>query len=90
MKWKCLGATTAKLQSGRPHKLTERGRQVLKGVEYKNRLSLVAALTTEFQTAFASNDNTITVSWELHELTMHNAKRRLEWCKARRHRNLEL
>ena len=30
VKWTCLGATTAQPQSGRPHKLTERGRRVLK------------------------------------------------------------
>ena len=30
VKWKHLGATMAQLRSGRPHKLTERDRQVLK------------------------------------------------------------
>jgi hypothetical protein len=32
VKWKRLGATTAHLRSGRPHKLTERDRRVLKCV----------------------------------------------------------
>jgi hypothetical protein len=63
---------------------------------------LVATLTTEFQTASGSNFSTIAVRRELHEMgihgqsaaykpkiTMRNAKRRLEWCKARRHWTLE-
>ena len=33
VKWKCLGATTAQTQSGRPHMLTERDHQVLKRVK---------------------------------------------------------
>ena len=32
VKWKRLGATTAQPRSGRPHKLTERDRRVLKWV----------------------------------------------------------
>uniref|UniRef100_A0AAZ3Q6D9 Transposase Tc1-like domain-containing protein n=1 Tax=Oncorhynchus tshawytscha TaxID=74940 RepID=A0AAZ3Q6D9_ONCTS len=65
-------------------------------------LSLVATLTTEFQTASGSNVNTRTVSWELYEmgfhdraaahkpkLTLRNAKHRLVWCKAHRHWTLE-
>ena len=50
VKWKHIGATTVQPQSGRPHKLTERGRRVLKRVVWKNHLSSVATLTTEFQT----------------------------------------
>uniref|UniRef100_A0A8C7VFV2 [histone H3]-trimethyl-L-lysine(4) demethylase n=1 Tax=Oncorhynchus mykiss TaxID=8022 RepID=A0A8C7VFV2_ONCMY len=55
-----------------------------------------------FQTASGSNVTTITVRWELHEMgfcgqaaahkpkiTMLNAKRRLEWCKAHHHWTLE-
>ena len=75
---------------------------MLKQVACKNHLSSVATLTTEFQTASGSHVNTITVRWGLHEMgfhgraaahkpkiTMHNAKRQLEWCKARRHWTLE-
>ena len=50
VKWKRRGATTAQPRSGRPHKLTEWDRRVLKHGERKNRLSSVATLTTEFQT----------------------------------------
>jgi hypothetical protein len=96
--WKCLGATTAQSRSGRPHKLTERDNRVLKHVARKNNLSSVATLTTEFQTASGSNVSTRTVRRELYEMsfhgqaathkpniTMHNAKCLLEWCKASRH-----
>jgi hypothetical protein len=75
---------------------------VLKRVACKNRLSSVATLTTKFQTASGSNISTRTVRQELHEMgfhsraaahkskiTMCNAKRRLEWRKARRHYTLE-
>ena len=59
--WKRPGATTAQLRSGRPRKLTERDRRVLKHVARKNRLSSVATLTTEFQTTSGSNVSTNTV-----------------------------
>ena len=85
------------LGSDRPNKLTERDRRVLKYC-----LSSVKTLTTEFQTASGSNVSTRTVRRELHEMgfhgraathkpkiTMRNANRRLEWCKARRHWTLE-
>ena len=66
--------------SGKPHKLTEWDRRLLKRVAFQNHLSSVATLTTEFQTAFGSNVSTRTV---------HNAKCRLAWCKVRRHWTLE-
>jgi hypothetical protein len=85
----------AQPQSGRPHKLTERYRRVLKRIA---RLSSVAALTNAFQTASGRIVSAVAVCLELHEMgfhvraaahkpkvTMRNAKRRLEWCKARRH-----
>ena len=71
VKWKRLGATTAQPRSGRPHKLTELDRRVLKRIACKNNLFSVATLTTEFQTASASNIRTITVPRELHEIGLH-------------------
>jgi hypothetical protein len=65
VKWKHLGETT---RSGRPHKLTERGRRVVKRVAHYNRLSSVVTLTTEFQTASGSNVSTRTIRLELHEM----------------------
>ena len=76
---------------------------MLKREARKNRLSSVATLTTEFQTASISNDSTITVRWDVHEMgfhgraadgnkpkiTMCNAKYRLKWCKARYNWTLE-
>jgi hypothetical protein len=63
----------------------------------KSLLFSVAALTTEFQTASGSNVSRSTVHRDLHEINFHfraaahkpnitmgNAKHRLEWCKARR------
>jgi transposase len=89
-------------QSGGPRKLTERDRRELKHVACQNCWSSVAKLATEFQTASGSNISSIIVRRELHEMgfhgptaaheskiTMHNAKRRLEWCKACRHWTLE-
>ena len=102
VKWKRLRATTAQPWSGSPHKLTEPDRRVLKCRVQKNRLSSVATLTTKFQTDSGSNVSTSTVRRELHKMsfhgraathkpkiTMHNAKRQLEWCKAHRHWTLE-
>jgi hypothetical protein len=75
---------------------------VLKRVECKNHLSSVATLNIEFQTAFGSKVSTRTVHRKLHEMgflgravahkpkiTMHNAKRQLDWCKACHHWTLE-
>jgi transposase len=58
-------------RSGRPHKLTEQDRRVLKRVACKNRLSSIATLTTEFQTASGNNVSTRTVRRELHEMCFH-------------------
>ena len=71
---------------------------MLKRVVRNNGLSSVAALTTEFQISSGSNVGTRTVPLELYKMGIHgrtaahkpkitmcNAKRWLEWCKARRH-----
>ena len=71
VKWKHLGATTAQLQSGRPHKLTEGDRRELKHVARTNRLSSVVTLTTEFQIASGSNISTRTVHRNLYEMVFH-------------------
>jgi hypothetical protein len=63
----------------------------------KNGPFSVATLTTEFQTAFSSNVTTRIHKMGFHgraaayklKITMRNAKRRLEWCKARPHVTLE-
>ena len=91
VKWKRLGATVAQPRKGRPHKLTERDRRVLKRVARKSRLSSVATLITEFESGSGSNVSKITVCQEPHEMgfygraaahkpkiTMHSAKCWLE------------
>ncbi|XP_076324347.1 uncharacterized protein LOC143232607 [Tachypleus tridentatus] len=93
VKWNRLEITTAQPQSGRPHKLSERDRRVLKRVARKNRLPTIATLTTEFQTASGNNVSIRIILQELHEMgfhgratahkpkiTMRNAKRQLECC----------
>ena len=102
VKWKHLRETTAQPQSGRPHELTERDRRVLKCVARKNRLSSLQHSLPSHKLPLGSNVGSITVRWELHEMgfhgraaahkpkiTMRNAKRRLEWCKACLHWTLE-
>uniref|UniRef100_A0AAZ3PA31 Transposase Tc1-like domain-containing protein n=1 Tax=Oncorhynchus tshawytscha TaxID=74940 RepID=A0AAZ3PA31_ONCTS len=97
VKWKHLGAKTSQ-----PHKLSEWDHRVLTHVACKNSLSSVATLTTEIQTAFGNNISTRTVRRELNEMyfhglaaahkpkiTMRNAKRQLDRCKAFRHWTLE-
>jgi hypothetical protein len=100
VKWQGQGASTAEPRSGRPHKLTERNRRVLKRVACKNRLSSVATHSTEFQTDLWKLRQH--VRRELHEMrfhgrsaahktkiTMRYTRCRLEWCKARCHWTLE-
>ena len=55
--------------NGRPHKLTEQDRRVLKRI--KCVCPKVATLTTKFQTASGSNVSTRTVRRELHEMGFH-------------------
>lgn len=101
-KWKRLGTTATQPRSGRPRKVTERGRRVLRRIVRKSRQSSADSITAEFQTSSGINISTKTVRRELHGMgfhgraatckpyiTKHNAKRRMEWCKARRHWTLE-
>ena len=71
VKWKRLGATTAQLRSGRPHKFTDLDRRVLKCIARKNNLSSAAIPTTEFQTTSGSNISTLAVRRELREMGFH-------------------
>uniref|UniRef100_A0A673ZT56 Inositol hexakisphosphate and diphosphoinositol-pentakisphosphate kinase n=1 Tax=Salmo trutta TaxID=8032 RepID=A0A673ZT56_SALTR len=64
VKRKRLEATTSPPRVGRPHKLTERNRLLLKCLKP----SSVATLTTEFQTVSGSNVITRTIRRELHEM----------------------
>uniref|UniRef100_A0A0E9XCZ0 Transposase Tc1-like domain-containing protein n=1 Tax=Anguilla anguilla TaxID=7936 RepID=A0A0E9XCZ0_ANGAN len=87
--------------SGWPHKLRT-GLPSAEVLARKNCLSSVATLITEFQTASGCNVSTRSSHRELHEMgfhgratthkpkiTMRNAKRWLEWCKAHQHWTLK-
>jgi hypothetical protein len=64
VKWKLLGATPARLGSGR-----RTGPQSAEAC--KNNLSSIATLTTKFLTASGSNVSTRTVRQELHFMGFH-------------------
>jgi transposase len=100
VKWKRLGATTAQLRSGRPHKLTEWDRRELKRVaivypRLQHSLRVPSCLE-------ATSASTRTVRQELPEngfhgraashkpkITISNTMHRLKWCQACRHWTLE-
>lgn len=97
--WERQGAITAQPRSNRQRKLSEQGPRVPKHAVLMAcfGISSVALLTTEFKTACGRNINTNIVHQELHETGFHdraaahepkasmcNAKRPLEWRKARR------
>ena len=102
LKWKRQGATTVQKRTGRPPKLSDRDRRKLKTVVRKNRMSSAATLVTEFQNSSGTMVCTKTLRRELNTMGFHgraaahkphiskvNARRRLEWCKARRQWTLE-
>ena len=88
VKCKRLGATTAQPQSdGATQAHRMRTRPVLKHAAWKNRLSSVAALMTEFQTDSGSNISPSTVRRELHEMGLHGRaaahKPKITMCNAK-------
>ena len=100
VKWKRLRPTTAQPRSGRPHKLTERDRRVLKHVKIvcpRLQHSLPSS-----KLPLEATSATRTVRRESHKMgfngraaahkpkiPMRNAMCQLEWCKARLHWTLE-
>ena len=87
----------AQPESGRPHKLTERYRRVLKSIKI-----LCPWLQHPLPSSKLPLEATSAQEPELHEMGFHgraaahkpkitlsNAKRRLEWCKAPRHQTIE-
>uniref|UniRef100_A0A3Q2D7V8 Tc1-like transposase DDE domain-containing protein n=1 Tax=Cyprinodon variegatus TaxID=28743 RepID=A0A3Q2D7V8_CYPVA len=101
-KWKCLGTTATQPQSGRPRKLTERGQRMLTRIVRRGRQLSAESITTDLQTSCGLQISSRTVRRELHGMGFHgraaaskpyitkcNAKRRMRWCKARRHWTLE-
>ncbi|CAI9544161.1 unnamed protein product, partial [Staurois parvus] len=99
-KWKQLGTTATLLRSGRSCKITERGQCMLKRTL---RCQLPEKpIAKDLQTSCGFQISTTTARRELHGMgfhgraaaskpyiTMCNAKRWMQWCKARHHWNLE-
>ncbi|KAL0147879.1 hypothetical protein M9458_056838, partial [Cirrhinus mrigala] len=94
--WKRLGMTATQPQSGRPSKLTERGQRMLRRIVRRGRQLSAESIATDLQISSR------TVCRELHGVGFHgraaaskpyitkcNAKRRMQWCKARRHWTLD-
>lgn len=87
-------------RSGRPSKLSERDSNALKHIALKNRRMPIKGINKELSTAVSVSD--ITARRKLHEqgfkrcraakkpfISDINAKKRLEWCQARKNWDLE-
>ncbi|CAI9554921.1 unnamed protein product, partial [Staurois parvus] len=98
IKWKQLGTTATQLQSGRPHRMTERGQRMLKCTECRSHQLSAESIAKDLQTSCGLQISTTTVCRALHGMGFHgriaaskpyitkcNAKRRIPWCKARNH-----
>ncbi|CAI9548453.1 unnamed protein product, partial [Staurois parvus] len=94
-KWKQLGTTAAQPRSGRPHKMTERGKRMLKRTMHGRRLLSAESIAKYLQTSCILQISTKTVCRELQGMGFHgraatsnpyitkcNAKRWMQWCKA--------
>jgi transposase len=98
VKWKREGTTSTKPRMGRPRLLTDRDRRALKKVVHETCQTSSETITREFRSATNCPASTMTVRRELRRMGFHgwaaahkpnissvNAKRRLKWCKERRH-----
>ncbi|CAI9583832.1 unnamed protein product, partial [Staurois parvus] len=96
-KWKQLGTTATQPRSGRPRKMTERGRHMLKSTVRRSHQLSAESIAKDLQTLCGLQIST-TVHRELHGMGSHaraaaskpymtkcNAKCRMQWCKARCH-----
>ena len=101
-KWKRLGTTATQPWSGRPRKMTERGQQMLRRIVHRGHQLSSESIATDLQTSRGLQINSRTVRRELHGMGFHgraaaskpyiskcNAKRRMQWCKARHNWTLE-
>jgi len=97
-KWKRLGTTATQPQSGRPRKMTERGQRMLRRTVRRGRQLSAESIATDLQTSCGLQISSRTVCRELHGMGFHgraaasrpyitkcNAKRLMQWCKARHH-----
>ncbi|CAI9534424.1 unnamed protein product, partial [Staurois parvus] len=101
-KWKQLGTAATQLRSGRPCKMTERGQRMLMRTVHRSRQLSAESTAKDLQTSCGLQISTTMVHRELHGMGFHfraavskpyitkcNAKRRMQWCKTRRHWTLE-
>uniref|UniRef100_A0A3Q2W3X4 Tc1-like transposase DDE domain-containing protein n=1 Tax=Haplochromis burtoni TaxID=8153 RepID=A0A3Q2W3X4_HAPBU len=101
-KWKRLGTTATQPRSGRPRKITKRGKWMLKHILRRGSQLSAESIATDLQTSCGVQISSRTVRRELHEMgfygcaaapkpyiTNRNAKHRMRWCKAHRHWTLE-
>ncbi|CAI9577628.1 unnamed protein product, partial [Staurois parvus] len=101
-KWKQLGTTATQPRSGRPHKMTEWGQHMLKHTVHRDCQLSAESTAKDLQTLCGPQISTTTVRRELHGMGFHgrataskpsitncNAKRQMQWCKARCYWTLE-
>lgn len=85
--------SSAKRNSGRNPKLTDRDRRTLKRIVARQHKTTAAKVTAELNTHLSNTVSTKTVRWELHKANIHgraaiakpfiteaNAKLRKKWC----------
>ncbi|KAL0147114.1 hypothetical protein M9458_057638 [Cirrhinus mrigala] len=100
--WKRLGMTATQPRRGRPRKLTERGQRMLRRIVRRGRQLSAKSIATDLKISCGLQISSRTVHRELHGMSFHgraaasklyitkcNAKRRMQWCKARCHWTLE-
>ncbi|GFW53949.1 transposable element Tcb2 transposase [Trichonephila clavipes] len=103
VQWKRRGSETAEKRTGRPKILGERSRRTLKRVVKQNRKSFLVEISQEFQSSSGISVSSRTVCRALKNLgfhvraaahkpniTPHNAKHRLQWCRAHRHGTVDM
>ncbi|CAI9610523.1 unnamed protein product [Staurois parvus] len=97
-KEKQLGTTATLPRSGTPRKMIERGQRMLKRTVHRSHRLSAESIAKDLQTSCGLQISTTTVRRELLGLGFHgraaaskpyitkcNAKRQVQWCKARRH-----
>ena len=102
IKWKLMGMTATQPLSGRPCKMTQRCQRMLRCMVRRGRQLSAESIATDPHTLFGHQISSRTVHRELHGMGFHgraaaskpyiskcNAKRQMQWCKARRHWTLE-
>ncbi|CAI9583812.1 unnamed protein product, partial [Staurois parvus] len=70
-KWKQLGTTATQPLSGRPHKMTEWGRCLLKYTVHRSRQLSAESIVKDLQTSCGLQIITTTVHRELHGIGFH-------------------